>query len=752
MNHGDNQRARPGYCLEAALSYAARGWAVFPIRAGSKAPRTAHGFKDATTDPETIRRWYKEQPEDGVAIATGPRSRLLVVDLDEDEEKDKHGLEVLEDWELLHEFLPETLTARTGRGGRHLFFSYDGELKSRANLREGVDIRAAGGYVVAPPTIHPNGTPYEWEKEPDQEPADLTPPVLAFLRLSADDLEKDALDDLDDGADRFEMPETIPEGQRTSYLVRLIGSLQGKGLSDSAILGAIRAENDEKCTPPLTDRELEREVFPALARFPKEATQLPGDTRADADLVASLHRIGAAKNYKHNDIGSAALFSDLFESKHRYCQEWRDWAYFDGVRWQIDREGMEARQSAKALADSLMAYAPAAGLKGENDTQYRKYVASLGSLRSRRTMIDDSRDNKKFSAGELDRAPYLLNVENGVLDLRRGVKLIGHSPSLLLSKLAPVEYDPEAAAPVWDKFLEEIMLGDKTKIRYLQKFAGISLTGDTREETMLILYGETTRNGKSTYVETLGYLLGDYALTMSPESLAIRKNPDSRTASGDIARLAGARLVSTSEPSKGMLFDVALIKSLLGRDTITARHLRQSEISFTPTFKVVMNTNHLPRIGDDTIFTSGRVNVVTFDRHFTAAEQDRSLKDRLRDPRELSGILNWCLEGLRLYRKEGLKPPAAVVKSTGDYRRKSDKVGEFIDDCLQKSEKKAVKATDVYAAYSSWCRESGYGAEGKQNFYSDLRSRGLFADRGTINGKTVKNIIPGYELAPTIMI
>ena len=92
------------------------------------------------------------------------------------------------------------------------------------------------------------------------------------------------------------------------------------------------------------------------------------------------------------------------------------------------------------------------------------------------------------------------------------------------------------------------------------------------------------------------------------------------------------------------------------------------------------------------------------------------------------------------------------MKSTGDYRKRSDKVGEFIDDCLQKSEKKAIKAGDVYAAYQSWCRESGYGAEGKQNFYGDLRKRGLFADRGTVDGKTVKNIIPGYELAPTIMI
>lgn len=728
---------------DAALEYAARGWAVFPVKAGTKQPRTAHGFKDATRDPAKIKEWYSRYPDDGVAIATGPRSGLLVIDIDEDEEKGKHGRQTLEDWELLHESLPATLTARTGRGGQHLYFSYDGEIGNRTGLREGIDIRARGGYVVAPPTIHPNGTPYEWESGTDQEPAEINDVVLAFLRITASEAFKD--DDLE-GPERFEMPETIPEGQRTSFLVRLLGSLQGKGLSDTAIRSAIRAENEEKCVPPLTDRELDREVFPALTRFPKEPMQFTAGDAVDAELVAQLHRMKAATNYKHNDSGSSALFSDIFENRHRYCPEWRDWAYFDGRCWVKDKEAMQARQSAKALAAALMVYAPAAGLDEEKDKQYRKYVAGLGSLRARKAMIEDSKDNKCFRVTELDRAPFLFNCENGVLDLRHGFKFIPHAPGLLLSKIAPVEYDPAAEAPIWRKFLDDVMEGEATKIRYLQKFAGISLTGDTREETMVILYGATTRNGKSTFVETLGHLLGDYAITIRPETLAFKKDRDSRRASGDLARLAGARFVSASEPPKGMLFDAAQIKSMIGRDTITARNLFESEFSFVPIFKIVMNTNYLPQIGDDTIFTSGRVNVVTFDRHFSGAEQDRTLKDRLREPKELSGILNWCLDGLRLYRKEGLRPPAAVVKATKLYREQSDKIGQFLEECLEESPKTGVKAGDVYIAYQGWCRESGYGAEGKRNFFSDLQRRGLFADRGTIGGKTVRNIIPGYEL------
>ena len=729
--------------IKAALKYAARGWAVFPIMAGTKKPRTAHGFKDATTDPAKIKEWYRRNPDDGVAIATGPRSGLLVVDVDEDEEKGKHGLDTLEDWQLLHDSLPATLTARTGRGGKHLYFSYNGELRSATAVREGIDVRAAAGYVVAPPTIHPNGVPYEWEDDEDQEPAEINDVVLAFLKVTAEEANRD---DALEGPDRFEMPETIPEGKRTSSLVQLLGSLQGKGLSDAAIKSAIRIENDEKCSPPLTDRELEREVFPALTRFPKEPMKFTAGDVVDAELVARLHKMNAATNYKHNDSGTSALFSDIFADRHRYCPEWRDWAVFDGKRWTKDKEAMLARQGAKALAAALMAYAPAAGLKGDADTQYRKYVAGLGSLRARKTMIDDSKDNKCFSATELDRAPFLFNCQNGVLDLHHGAKFISHAPGLLLSKITPVEYDPGAYAMAWIKFLDEVMEGDTTKIRYLQKFAGISLTGDTREETMIILYGATTRNGKSTFVETLAYLFGDYAITIRPETLAFKKDRDSRRASGDLARLAGARFVSASEPPKGMLFDAAQIKSMIGRDTITARNLFESEFSFIPVFKIVMNTNYLPQIGDDTIFSSGRVNVVTFDRHFSEAEQDRTLKDRLREPKELSGILNWCLDGLRLYRKEGLRPPAAVVKATAIYRKQSDKIGEFIEDCLEESPKSGVKAGDVYTAYQSWCRESGYGAEGKKNFFSDLQRRGLFADRGTIGGKTVRNIVPGFIL------
>lgn len=366
-------------------------------------------------------------------------------------------------------------------------------------------------------------------------------------------------------------------------------------------------------------------------------------------------------------------------------------------------------------------------------------------------MLQDSRDVYYFSNEDLDTNDYLLNVQNGTVDLSEDTpKFLKHSPDMLLSKICNANYDPAASCKEWEKFLFEIMQGDKEKIKYLQKIAGLSLTGNTQEETCFILYGSTTRNGKSTFCETLIHLLGDYALTMKPESLAVKQNVDSRQASGDIARLAGCRFCNASEPPKRMLFDTALLKSLLGRDSITARHLHQREFSFIPKFKLVINTNYLPTITDDTVFTSGRINVISFDRHFEPEEQDKHLKDKLRQESELSGILNWCIEGLRMYRKEGLKPPAAVQQATETYRTDSDKIGNFIKECLTKTGKNS-SIKSIYEIYSTWCSDNGYGTESKGNFISEIKSKGLYATSGTVEGKTVKNIVKGYTAEQDFM-
>lgn len=454
-----------------------------------------------------------------------------------------------------------------------------------------------------------------------------------------------------------------------------------------------------------------------------------------------------AEEYETSDKGFGALFAEVFKDKHRYNPSRKDFMLYDGKRWIDDTEGLSARASAKDLSDSLIRYA----VTVDKDGRYLKSVSTLCSLRNRNNMLQDSRDVYFFTNEDLDKEDYLLNLQNGTLDLSENEpRFIKHSPDMLLSKICNAEYQPTATCKEWEKFLLEIMQGDKAKIEYLQKIAGLSLTGNTEQETCFILYGSTTRNGKSTFCETLIHLLGDYALTMKPETLAVKQNLDSRQASGDVARLAGCRFVNASEPPKRMLFDTALLKSLLGRDSITARHLHQREFSFIPKFKLVINTNYLPTITDDTVFSSGRINVVSFDRHFESHEQDKHLKDKLRSKKEMSGILNWCIEGLRLYRQQGLQPPEAVTKATDAYRTDSDKIGNFFNECMTKTGKNS-KAKDVYDIYAKWCEDNGYGVENKGNFFSELKTKGLFAISGTVEGKTVKNIIKGYTAEEEFM-
>jgi P4 family phage/plasmid primase-like protien len=207
-----------------------------------------------------------------------------------------------------------------------------------------------------------------------------------------------------------------------------------------------------------------------------------------------------------------------------------------------------------------------------------------------------------------------------------------------------------------------------------------------------------------------------------------------------------------------MIFDIGLLKSLLGNDTITARKLYENEVQFRPIFKLFINTNYLPHINDGTIFSSNRINVITFDQHFYAPDencepkQNHNLKTELKE--ELSGILNWCLKGLEMYKKDKhLNPPQCVKDATKEYEEQSDKLKNFLKDCaddkvLLVDKTKNASAGKVYELYRDWCEKSGFGTENKSNFFAELKVKGLYAIGGTVGPKYIRNVVVGYELAP----
>lgn len=462
-------------------------------------------------------------------------------------------------------------------------------------------------------------------------------------------------------------------------------------------------------------------------------------------ILEQLNALRAAERFQMNDRGSADLFATIFKNVSRYNPTKKDWMYYDKTRWTADTEGMRAKRNAKTLADILVRYSVTASLPDDKRQSYIKYAAGMMNYRNRNVMITDAKDLNFFENTELDKDDFLLNCKNCVLDLSGDQpKALEHNADLLLSKICNANYNPAATCALWEKTVNEIMQGDSSKIKYLQKMSGRFLTGDTSEEEFYIFFGATTRNGKSTITEILLYLLGDYATTISPESLAIKANKDSRTASPDIAKLAGARLVVASEPPRRMLFDSSLVKTLTGRDTVSARFLHENEFQFKPKFKLILNSNYLPVISDKTVFSSNRVKVIPFERHFTEKEQNKHLKEQLQQ--EIDGILNWCIKGLYMYRKEGLEPPTVVQSATHEYSEDSDKIGKFISECLVKSNQN-LAAKDVYEKYSQWCNDCGLGIDGRTSFYEELKTKNLLSKTGTVTGKTVKNVIKGYSFA-----
>ena len=409
----------------------------------------------------------------------------------------------------------------------------------------------------------------------------------------------------------------------------------------------------------------------------------------------------------------------------------------------MDNGGVYAANCARVMADLLLMYAHRIE-EPEAHNRFAKAAFKYGGLRYRETLVRDARALLAIEQTDFDHNTNLLNLANCTLDLSTFQTHL-HVPGDMLTKISETLYSPSADRSQWEGFLQEIFQGDTEKISYLQRICGYCLTAGTELECLFFLYGPTTRNGKSCFVETLGRMMGEYAATAQPETIAVNRNRNSGAASPELARLAGVRFVNLPEPPRRMLLDVALVKQLTGGDAITARNLYQAPFQYHPAFKLVINTNALPTVTDETLFTSERVRIITFDRHFMPEEQNPQLKQELAQPENLSAVLNWALEGLRLYRLTGERPPACVRIATDEFKLASDKIVRFFAECMEQSKDNSAGG-DVYECFVMWCAANGFTADSKSVFFSALRERGLMKKTGTVNGKTERNVVCGYQI------
>ena len=450
------------------------------------------------------------------------------------------------------------------------------------------------------------------------------------------------------------------------------------------------------------------------------------------------------KRYAWSDIGNGNLFGDWYKDIARYVPERKKWFVFDGKAWRSDTGNIKVMSLCKCLANELMIYALSIKDEKARNT-YIEFVRRWQSRRSRETILKDAQDVHAVSMTIFDNKPYLLNCINGTLNLHEG-KFYKHSPNDMLTKVANVKYNPQASCDRWIKFVDEVMSDDMEKAVFLQKALGYALTGDTRYEALFILYGATTRNGKGTCMETFLKITGDYGKVARPETIGMKLNNSSTGPTEDIARLAGARFVNISEPDKKLKLSAALVKTLTGNDTVNARFLHENSFDFRPQFKIFINTNYLPQVTDITLFNSGRVNIIPFNRHFKSQEQDKGLKNEFAKSENLSGILNWCIEGYKKLQMDGFEIPRSVIIATQSYQHDSDKIGLFIEECLIKDNTREVRSSYVYKAYSNWCEDNGFGTENMRNFKASLESIVEFKRKRPNVGGEKTTMIIGYTL------
>ena len=458
-------------------------------------------------------------------------------------------------------------------------------------------------------------------------------------------------------------------------------------------------------------------------------------------LFKRICNIQPEKTREYNEMGFSQIYSELFSDELIYNVTAKNWFFYDGIRWREDVGGVYAAEKAKEMYRLLKSYG--GKLDEKQGEAFLKYVLSYGNLHKRETLVKDARSLMAKAQEDFDCKHNLFNCLNCTLDLDT-MKSHEHRASDMLSKVSGCNYNPAANAAKWSTFINEVMQGDKEKSQYLQRLCGYFLTAETILEAAFMLYGATTRNGKSTFAETFRKMMGDYAAAIPPETLETAKNHNSEAASPQLARLAGVRFLNMSEPPKRMLLDVALFKKLTGGDKISVRKLYQAPFEYFPQFKICINCNSLPVITDETLFQSERVRIITFDKHFEPQEQNKHLKQELQAADVLSSILNWALCGLRAFRKHGERPPKSVLASTETYKRQSDKIRLFFDDCMLQDKTTNTSGADVYTAYCRWCNDNGYAAEKKTVFFSFLRDRGLMQKQATVLGKTVANVVTGY--------
>ncbi len=421
------------------------------------------------------------------------------------------------------------------------------------------------------------------------------------------------------------------------------------------------------------------------------------------------------------DVGNAERFASVSGNDFRWCSPWQKWLHWDGTRWSPDD-----REITTDTAMKFIRYCRGIAGQTEDRKQREEILAFLQSCEGRgrlAAMIELVRAKLPIIPDELDADPMLFNVKNGTIDLKTG-EMKPHDRADGITQVSPVEYDPFAECPKWKAFLSEIMLGRQELIDFLQTLAGYCLTGRTSEQIFAILYG-LGRNGKTVLINVLLHIIGDYAREMPSEMLMIRKNEG---VPNDLAALRGRRLITCSESEGGGRLAESRVKALTGQDMITARFLFGEYFTFTPTFKLLLRTNHKPRIRGSDHAIWRRIALIPFEYRVPEEKVNPNLEAALIE--EAPGILNWAIEGCLRWQREKLIRPDVIQAATEAYKEAEDILGDFLRENTIPDKDGRIKSGELYKTYNEWTQANGARQISQKAFSESMEEHGYEKIKG----------------------
>lgn len=718
---------------DVARQYVKWGLSPIPLRAHDKRPlRAWEEFQKRVVTEAEIAAW--QWPN--IGIVTGAISGVIVLDADSAE-----GENI-----IVLRGVPQTPTVKTAKGKHRYFKHPGGRVSNFARKLPGLDLRGDGGYVVAPPSVHPSGAVYTWLVSPEE--CEFAPVPDWLMEL---------IDEQNQLLDHISQTGKLPKPGRISYgqaalaselsaLLRSPNGQRNDALNRAAYaLGQLVASGD------LEKTDVERHLYDAAITL-----GLDNDPGCGVDGIWKTIKSGLSAGMKKprqirllpkaqsNAIPSFLLTEDASDEGNAQCvyqvygnlflfSEALGWLRYSGTHW--EGENAEADLERK-IVEVLQA-------RREEAVKFSREPIIAAAKPSARHVADCKKNFRSLvmaTISEFDNDPNLLNCLNGVIDLRTG-QLLPHVAHQRFTYCIPVEYDPDVDMTEWENFLYDVSGQSQEILEYLQMAVGYSITGYTSEECLFYIHGPT-RAGKGTFTETL--------LALLPKPLAIETDFNTFTRQRDdannfdLAPLRPARLVIASESNKYQTLNSGKIKLLTGGNEVYCAFKHRTHFSYRPQYKVLLVSNHPVNadVDDDAVWY--RLRVIEFPKSF-AGHEDKQLKAKMKSPQNLKSVLAWAVAGAVKWfcSPVGLTTPTVIQSITQRHRTDLDFVRAWLDECCEIAPTHWTANDEIYKSYSDWCKENGVEPKQLRGLLLSLQAKKFIVGerRYNIVGKQVRGVV-----------